>query len=267
MESYLKRTAEATESFLKEQTRRRVTYSIDLDGKTPTITTRFKQKLTFDPNQKYEMALINLNTYYSFPNVTAENNKFTYSVDNGVNWKLIEIAVGAYEIGAINEYIQRVMKQNGDWDSANSSYYITIIPDVNTLKSVLNITNATYQVDFTVPGSINTLLGFDSGIYTNGYNISQQLVNIISITQFYIYNNLIQYSTINGVPSNSIYSFFPNVGPGYKIIEEPANIIYYPIFTGNDIEEMTTTFVDQTGKLIDLRGETLTINFHIREMH
>lgn len=261
-----RRTADAVEEMLRLQKKKKITYSVDINGTTSRIDTTFQQQLTFDPDKNYEMALINLNTYYSFPNVDATNNKFRYTANNGLDWKLIEIPLGSYELEDINNYIQRVMKANGDWDETNNAYYITILADINTLRSILNITSNTYQVDFTIPETIRTLLGFDSGIYFQGYNSSQNIVDILPITQLYVYNDLIQFSTINGVQSNSIYSFFPDVGPGYKIIQEPANILYYPIFTGNNIYKMTTSLVDQNGKLVDLRGETLTINFNIREV-
>jgi len=44
-----------------------------------------KIKMTFNPpieldcTRKYEMALVNLETYYSFPNISDENNVFRYS--------------------------------------------------------------------------------------------------------------------------------------------------------------------------------------------
>lgn len=261
-----KRTADAVEEMLRLKKKRKIGHSIDILDKSSRIETIFEQQLTFDPEKNYEMALINLNTYYSFPNVGPENNKFSYSPDGGVTWKLIEIPTGSYELEDINTYIQRIMLGNGDYDATNDAYYITISADVNTLRSIMDITGAGYQVDFTIPNTIRTLLGFDSGIYTLGYNVSQNIVDILPITQLYVYNDLIQSSTINGKPSNSIYSFFPSVGPGYKIIQEPANIMYYPIFTGNNIYRMITTLVDQNGTLVDLRGETLTINFNIREV-
>ena len=58
--------------------------------------------------------------------------------------------------------------------------------------------------------------------------------------------------------------FFPDVGPGYKIIEKPVNLIYLPI-TLNNISQMETKLTDQDGNLINLRGEELSIRFHIRE--
>ena len=43
------------------------------------IRTTFNPPLESDRTQKYEMALVNLETYYSFPNLSDENNVFRYS--------------------------------------------------------------------------------------------------------------------------------------------------------------------------------------------
>lgn len=253
-------------NMLMKQAEPRFVYNWEINEPGTEITTKFNPPIDFPPGKDYEIGVTGLNTYYSFPNIDPTNNKFVYSVDSGATWKVIEIPTGSYEIEAINDNIQRLMKDNGDWDATNDSYYITIIPDPNTLKSILNITNATYKVDFTVAGTIRELLGFDSAVYDPGYNVSQNPVNILSITNFYIFNSLVSLSTLNGLNTNNVFSFFPSVGPGYKIIETPQPIMYYPINNPGRLLECTTKLVDQTGRLLDLRGESLTVKFQIREV-
>jgi len=43
------------------------------------IKTTFNPPNELDRTRKYEMALVNLETYYSFPNLSDENNVFRYS--------------------------------------------------------------------------------------------------------------------------------------------------------------------------------------------
>jgi len=43
------------------------------------IKTTFNPTLELDPTRKYEVALVNLETYMSFPNLSVENNAFRYS--------------------------------------------------------------------------------------------------------------------------------------------------------------------------------------------
>lgn len=228
------------------------------------IVTKFNPLLELDKGKKHEMALVNLETYYSFPNIDATNNKLRYSGNNGVSWLDVAVPEGCYEVADINEYLQRIMKENGHHDGTNDAAPITLEPNSNTLKSVLNIAEG-YRVDLTVENSIRTVLGFDSRVYTGGYNESENIVDIMSITSLRVTSDVIGSSYVNGSTENVIYSFFPNVGPGFKIIEVPTNLIYLPV-TLDTISRMETKLTDQNGKLVNLRGEDLAIRFHVREV-
>jgi hypothetical protein len=140
-------------------------YLINVKGNSSRIIERFNPLLQLDKTKRYEMALFSLYTYYSFPNIDSTNNNFRYSPDNGVTWFNMDIPEGSYEIEDINNYIQRLIKDNGHYDTTNSAYYIDIEPNNNTLKSVVNI-EAPYKVDFTTANSIRTVLGFNSQIYS-----------------------------------------------------------------------------------------------------
>jgi len=238
-------------------------FYILVSDRSTRIRTRFNPLIQLDKTKKYEMALVNLETYYSFPNIDSANNNFRYSPDNGETWFDIDIPEGCYEITSINDYVVRIMKDNGHYDSANDEYYITIKPNKNTLKSILDI-GTNYKVDLTTSNSVRTILGFNSQIYSEGYNESENIVNILSVNSLRVTSDIIGSSFTNGDTQNIIYSFFPNVGPGYKIVQEPSNLIYLPV-TLNTISHMETKLVDHNGKLINLRGEELSIRFHIRE--
>ena len=60
---------------------------------------------------------------------------------------------------------------------------ISIQPNNNTLKSVLDI-DAKYKVDFTTANSIRTVLGFNSQIYSAGYNESENIMNIMNVNSW-----------------------------------------------------------------------------------
>ena len=72
--------------------------------------------MQLDKNKKYEMALVNLETYYSFPNIDGSNNYFRYSPDGGTTWVDIFIPEGSYDIIDINDIIKQKMRQNGHYD-------------------------------------------------------------------------------------------------------------------------------------------------------
>ena len=72
-------------------------------------------------------------------------------------------------------------------------------------------------------------------------------------------------SYVNGRMQNTIYSFFPNVSPGYKIAENLRNLVYLPVIL-DKINKMETVVTDQNGKQLNLRGEILKIRYHLRKI-
>ena len=141
---------------------------------------------------------------------------------------------------------------------------IEISANTNTLKSEMIINN-NCQVDFRRYNSINSLLGFDSKLYTSGFNESENIVNILTINSILVNIDIISCSYVNGSTQSTIYSFFPDVSSGYKIIENPHNLLYLPI-TSERIHSITTWLTDQNGNELNLRGENLSIRFHLREI-
>ena len=102
--------------------------TLTLSGDSTDFTTYLAPAINLDSCQKYEAAFLSLETYNSIPNVTTENNKFKYSVDNGVTWKIITLPVDAYEFSQIGDEIQRQMIANGDYnrnDDNSDRFYIT----------------------------------------------------------------------------------------------------------------------------------------------
>jgi len=139
---------------------------------------------------------------------------------------------------------------------------VTISANTNTLKVVLILEND-YHVDFRPEHSICGVLGFNNKVYTNDYQESENAINILSIILVNI--DIISGSYVNGQKYPTIYPFFPDVSHGYKIIETPANLVYLPI-TLDTIYSLQTKLTDQNGNLLNLRGENITIRFHVREI-
>ena len=90
------------------------------------------------------------------------------------------------------------------------------------------------------------------------------MVNILTINSILVNIDIISGSCVNGTTQPTIYSFFPDVSPGYKIIENPHNLLYLPI-TVDTIHGITIRLTDQNGSELILRGENLLIRFHLRE--
>ena len=86
-------------------------FSIVVSGNKTRFKTWFKSTIQLDKKKVYEIALINLETYYSFPNIDRSNNCFSYSPGANRPWFDINIPEGSYHVEDINEFIQREMRK------------------------------------------------------------------------------------------------------------------------------------------------------------
>ena len=120
-------------------------------------------------------------------------------------------------------------------------------------------------MDFDVENSVQSVLGFEKKKYKGNKRYeSENKVNILSTDSILVHCDIIKPSRINGVLRPIIYNFFPNVLPGEKIVSQPQHLIYVPL-TMNFISSMTVWVTDQDQNLLDLRGQQLTLTFHIRK--
>ena len=251
---------------MEEQLQKLVDYAepkpsqlIIVSGKDSRLETAFNPPLTFSKSCPYEMALCRLETYYSVPNIDTTNNTLKVSRDNGSTWTTITIPTGCYEIKAINKVIQRFIKKAG-----GKADVINLSPNRNTLKCILNIKEESgYEVDFNVDNSLRSVLGFNAALYKSGRYESENLVNIMNVNSILVHCDVVGASRVNGIDPPIVYNFFPNVAPGEKIVSTPLHLIYLPLML-NTISHMTCWVTDQNERKLDLRGEQLTITFHIK---
>ena len=93
--------------------------------------------------------------------------------------------------------------------------------------------------------------------------VADDTIQILPINSILIHCNLVSGSYLNGIQVPVVYSFFPDVEPGDKIIESPVEYIYLPI-SSDVIRHMTVWLTDQNQNLLNLRKEEVTIRFHLR---
>ena len=223
-------------------------------GKNSRISTDFVPSLELEG--RYEIALQSLESYYSFPNVDEKNNKIHVTLD-GITWYDLTFAVGCYEHKDINDELQRMLVLIG-----GKKDDIVLKPNKNTFQTIMTITTNA-QVDFSIPNSIRTVLGFNAQIYKSGRHLSEHTVNIMRVNSIFVHTNVIGSTYVNGAEGPVHHSFFPDIPPGGKIIVEPRVLIYLPV-TLSVISRLTSWLTDQKNDALNLRGEELTIKYHLR---
>ena len=190
-------------------------FSIVVSDNKTRLKTWFKPPIQLDKKKDYEIALINLETYYSFPNINRSNNCFSYSPGAITPWFDIIIPEGSYYVEDINEFVKREMGKNYHYDKVNDKNNVEISANTNTLKSEMFLKN-NYEVDFRKDKSINSLLEFHSNRYTSGFHESENMVNILTINSILVDIDIISGRYVNGSTQPTIYSFFLDVSPGIK---------------------------------------------------
>ena len=228
-----------------------MSYTVTLSGDSAILKSNFHPPIYLDPTKTYVVGLTNFETFNAIPNIEYHNNKFYFGKDG----EFITIPPGSYEIDDINKYLQ------GEFQKKNILFHL--YANNNTLKSVIK---STTDIIFK-EGTIGDILGFNNKIIKgDGYpNESDRPAEIIKVNSLCIDCSIAEGSYLNGQPVHIIHQFFPNVPPGYKIIESPQNIIYFPVTT-QIIDKITIKLFDQNLNLVDFRKETVTVRLHVKEL-
>lgn len=244
------------------------TKSLILSSNTTDFTINLDTPIYLDDHKDYVAAFKSLFTYNSVPNISQNNNKFRYSTDKGNTYKTITLPTGAYEVCDINTEIQRQMILNNDYNQENDSFFIEVSFDKPTQKATIEIKHNDCVVNFTCENSVGATLGFvENKLLSKGFHISQNIIDIEPVNTILIHCNFIVGSYINNKLSQVIHAFTPKVGPGYKIIEIPSpEYDYLPVAKLPKIQAVRIWLTDQNNRLIDLRGEKITVCIKIKSL-
>jgi len=113
---------------------------------TSKKTIKFSPPIELD-SLDYEIALMDIETYYSFPNITNnKNNSFRYYSGAHSEYRIITLNTGAYEIDQLVEELNMGFKKNNETITGNT-YPITFVGNGATLRCEMSIITG-YKVDF-----------------------------------------------------------------------------------------------------------------------
>lgn len=186
-------------------------------------------------------------------------NSFVYEVDNDEQrpkMTYVELPTGAYELDQIAKYLHKHLEEH--------KVKLILNANKNTHKCEMYCSE---DVDFSMPNSIGLLLGFQPKRYTaNEWHESETVAQIFHVNIIRVECDIIRGSYINDEPAHTIHEFSLKVPPGYKIIEVPNNVIYFPV-TVKSISSVNIVCVDQENQPINFQGETITVRIHIKKLN
>ena len=108
-------------------TKAKASFTLVVSDSSVHIQTTLSPPLYLQANRDYELAMVNLETYYSFANIReGDNNSFKWRVEGGNTWTTFRIPTDCYELNAIHPEIIRIRD-------------ITILPNINTLQCILSV--------------------------------------------------------------------------------------------------------------------------------
>lgn len=229
-----------------------MTITFTISGNSSVLSCNFNPPIYLDDDKSYFLGLADFETFMSIPNIEEGKNDKLYIGD-----KIITIPEGTYDISDISKYLKIQIKNLFKDDETDFS----LKPNVNTLKCFIYCNK---RIDFTKKDSIGKLLGFKERIIeADVWEESDYVVNINKVNAICVDCNMCIGSFNNGRPVHIIHQFFPTVAPGYKIVESPLPILYFPV-SGKTINNITVRVIDQDGNLINFRKETITVRLHLK---
>lgn len=170
--------------------------------------------------------------------------------------KFIKIPTGSYDVSDLEQVIKKELASKG--------VNFSLKANKNTLHCEIFCSK---PIDFTKPNTIGPLLGFKSKriLTPDRTHTSRFMAEILRINVLRIECNIIKGAYLNNKPTHTLHEFSPKVPTGYKIIEAPQNVIYFPV-TVKNVHDLNLSIVDQANNIVNFRGETITTRLHIKKV-
>ncbi|KYQ55978.1 hypothetical protein ALC60_05092 [Trachymyrmex zeteki] len=133
----------------------------------------------------------------------------------------LDLSDGEYELGLTN-FETNNNGNNNDYifddynDDVHKDEVLLLRANENTMRSEIK---CAYQVDFTKPNNIGSILGYSSSrvIQPNKWYSSDKPVNIMNISVIRVECNITSGAYNNDKSTHTIHEFAINVPPGYKL--------------------------------------------------
>jgi hypothetical protein len=195
------------------------------------------------------------------------NNNKVHLILNGTP-HIITIVDGQYSNSALNSVIQRGLVSLGIQKDG-----LTLVGDDSTQKIILQFGIAGLQVDFTQPGSVMEVLGFNSRVVPNTaqsagyYEYADNQANFNRVSSYLLVSSLVSVGLPINNSNNGILASIPIMSkagsfslyqPSNPILVDASNLIGMPM------QVVDFTLLDQDSRAISTNGEYYNFTIIIR---
>ena len=170
-------------------------------------------------NKQFKNAVKFLSVYNGTFIVTDKINKFHFakSITDKDGFIQITIPPDAYEIESLNEEIKSIIFEEVYFTEAD--YPFMIEPNFSTLGSIIETSRQDPIISFLPDDSLSYILGFDAVIFYEQYNLSPNLVDILSFDSLLFECDIAHGMIFKGRRPGITHNLTIDVSPGYKYVE------------------------------------------------
>lgn len=236
-----------------------------LTGYGNYVSINYSPIIKLNPALNYKLGLRGFFSYNALQNIFEGNNKIYWSINaDGTDVKVITIPSGAYEIVALDDYInRRINAMAGSQLRESSKGVFSLKPNTNTSKCEII---STYFIDFTPTDSIGLMLGFSrKNLPPNILHESDLPVSIAPANSIRIDCNIVGGSHLNEAPAHTLFEFVLGEQPGEQIEVKPTgDILYLPVIV-DQIDNITLKLTDEAEKLVNFGEEKITFILELKK--
>ena len=217
--------------------------------------------------KQFKIAITFLTAYKGIFIVTNANNKFYFTKSSSDEDGFVQttFSPGAYELENLNNEIKRIIIDEEHYTEAN--YPFSIKPSFSTLGSIIEISTQGPVITFVPNDSIGSLLGFNKRTIYEEYNLSDNLVDILSFDNIFLESNIARGMIFKGKRSGIIHNFTMGVDPGYKNIEKfRVGVQWYMMESKDIISSIRFKLKNENENVVSFNGQSVTFRLSIKEI-
>ena len=160
--------------------------------------------------------------------------------------------------------IKRIITDEGHYTEVN--YPFTIKPNFSTLGSIIEISTQGPVVTFLPDDSIGDLLGFNKTTIYEEYNLSPNLVDILSFDNIFLECDVAQGMIFRGKRSGVVRNSTMDVNPGYEYIEKfRGREQWYMMESKHIISSICFKLKNENNQIVSFNGQSITFRLSIKK--
>ncbi len=241
----------------------------NITGTYDDFTIVFNRPLQIPDNTK--MALLKLNTYYTWSIVSQANNNNRFQIirSTPATTYTVTLADGIYSLLTLNSALLDAFTNHFGYTGDVYSMPIQFGANQAISKFFVQINDVNYSLNISPTGSLfYQLIGFNATtqpLLITQTTVAANVGNInFNIDNYLLHCDVVQSSVINNdVSKNVIYSFVPQVEIGSNIHEEPVTKIYLPVERKEYISSLRIYLTDNKLRRVNLQ-EALVLTLHLQ---